>query len=360
VLGISSARLEKETGTFNWGVRRLEERRVSTLRASLPIRKPARESELPPSGAPVNGSGRGFVPGDLSAADVHPRANTIALDGLVSANGRFAGGFFHKTGTTSSRRASLHPTASTPTDPSIACNPSVIESERSSASGGQTPADIINAMEDCRHCRPRWCAARETRWAAVVERRRADVSAAGGAHDLADMGWRLVSGAAAFPVRTAATAVATGSYEQGPTRWRSWTTCIHDWTHCRCSDPMADSGRSTGQLAGHQPDQRCAARHRASAYDGGWEGYLQRSMQAGRLAGATTPVFPELLRERQPGGLPDCPPDGRCRGTVDALTSLYGSSDPASWTCKPLEPVGGVAQPAAVRLQGVECNPVPR
>ena len=88
----------------------------------------------------------GFVPGDLSAADVHPRANTMAATpGVV--NGTLANGFFTNWNNKQSPGFSA-------ADSQYAYGPvyrvqSLSDRVRAVISKGRaTPTDIINAMED--------------------------------------------------------------------------------------------------------------------------------------------------------------------------------------------------------------------
>jgi acyl-homoserine lactone acylase PvdQ len=87
-----------------------------------------------------------------------------------------------------------------------------------------------------------------------------------------------------------------------------------------------------------------------SAYDGGWEGYLQRSMRQ-----ALDPSIPNAYSQSYcgSGSLTACQAAvlGALQGAIDALTQAYGSSDPAAWTCARSNGGSGQCNPARDDIQ---------
>ncbi|TME20522.1 MAG: penicillin acylase family protein [Chloroflexi bacterium] len=84
---------------------------------------------------------------------------------------------------------------------------------------------------------------------------------------------------------------------------------------------------------------------KGSAYDGGWEGYLQRSLrQAVNPTGGTN--YSQSYCGS--GKLQDCRQAVRAalQGAIDQLTAAYGSSDPAAWTCRRSNSASGQCNPA--------------
>src|SRR5205823_14256309 len=126
----------------------------------------------------------------------------------------------------------------------------------------------------------------------------------------------------------------SGAYEQGN------AVAIMDALYPRLAhsifDPWLDAGQF-GQLEGlnalNNPPGPVG-----SAYDGGWEGYLQRALRQ-----AVNPLIANGYSQVYCGG------DGRGGGgslgtcqaaviaalqaTIDALSASYGSADPTTWTC---------------------------
>jgi len=83
-----------------------------------------------------------------------------------------------------------------------------------------------------------------------------------------------------------------------------------------------------------------------SAYDAGWEGYLQRSLRQA-VNPALTPRYSQSFCGS--GKLAACQAAllAALQGTIDAMTRAYGSSDPASWTCDRGNQGQGQCNPAA-------------
>src|SRR5438093_11509964 len=70
-----------------------------------------------------------------------------------------------------------------------------------------------------------------------------------------------------------------------------------------------------------------------SAYDGGWEGYLQRSLRQ-----ANDPAIANAYSQTYcggSGGKAACQAAvmAALQGAIDALTAAYGTSDPSAWSC---------------------------
>jgi len=83
-----------------------------------------------------------------------------------------------------------------------------------------------------------------------------------------------------------------------------------------------------------------------SSYDGGWEGYLQRSLQQA-LNGATVGAYSQSYCGL--GSLAACRTAliAALQATIDAETRAYGSSNPSSWTCDRGNKGAGQCNPAA-------------
>jgi len=82
--------------------------------------------------------------------------------------------------------------------------------------------------------------------------------------------------------------------------------------------------------------------HVGSAYDGGWEGYLQRALQ--QSMGTASFDYSQSYC----GSLTAC--QQAARGALDAaiaqLSQAYGSSDPTAWTCSRSNTSAGECNPA--------------
>jgi acyl-homoserine lactone acylase PvdQ len=334
----------KETGTFNWAY--VDSKNVAFYSAGkLPIRNPHVNPNLP-----VWGTGQwewqGFVPGNLSAADVHPRANTMPSTPGVR-NGRFAGGFFtnwnNKQAPGFSASDSQFSYGPVYRVQSLSDRVRAIISQRRA-----TPADIINAMEDAGTV--------DLDGAQLVNQMAAVLSGAALTSQQQAVLTTLQTWAtdsswgSGVPGAHRRDRSGTGGYEQGN------AVAIMDDLYPRLTHAVFDAWLTAsqyGQLAGINPIND-VPRAQGSAYDGGWEGYLQRSLQQA-LGSATNPYSQSYCGN---GSLPACQAalTTALQGTIAALTSLYGSSDPASWTCNRSNPTGGRAAGSG-QAQGVECNP---
>ena len=156
----------------------------------------------------------------------------------------------------------------------------------------------------------------------------------------------------------------SGSYEQGT------AVAIMDKLYSRLAHavfdpwlaprPHSSDADSFGQLAGLNP-LNDPPRAQGSAYDGGWEGYLQRALRQ-----ALNPAIPNGYSQVYCGGdgnggngnLGSCQAalQHALQSTIDQLTSIYGSSDPATWTCSRANATGG-AGPGSGQNDTSKCNP---
>jgi hypothetical protein len=99
-----------------------------------------------------------------------------------------------------------------------------------------------------------------------------------------------------------------------------------------------------------------APRAQGSAYDGGWEGYVQRAMNV------------SLGTALDPNAVDWCGDSAACaatvKGALDAaisdLSATYGTGDPAAWTCSTANPApsGSSAAPGSGQQTRTPCNPV--
>ena len=144
----------------------------------------------------------------------------------------------------------------------------------------------------------------------------------------------------------------SGSYEQGN------AVAIMDALYPRLThaifDPWLDSSQYS-QLARVNAINDIP-RSQGSAYDGGWEGYLQRAL----LQAIGTAKHPYSENYCGQGSLAACQAalQGALQSTIDALTSSYGNdAKPADWTCSRSNPVSGGAGEGTGQVAGVRCNP---
>jgi hypothetical protein len=348
----------KETGTFNWTY--VDSTNVAYYSSG---KLPVRNRHVNPN-FPTWGTGqwdwRGFVPINLSAADVHPRANTMPpTPGVV--NGTLADGFFTNWNNKQSPGFSA-------ADSNFSYGPVYrVESlsDRVRAvigKGPATPADIINAMEDAGTV--------DLDGAQLVNQMAAVLSGATLTPQqqnalailqtwAADSAWGSgVPGAhrrdrtCVWPIKSDGTCTSgSGSYEQGV------AVAIMDELYPRLTHALFDPWLSSSQhdqLAALNPIDN-APGDVGSAYDGGWVGYLQRSFQQA-LGGAAHPYSQSYCGN---GSLAACQTalQNALQGTIDALSALYGTTDSTQWTCSRSNDTGGRAGGSGQAL-GVKCNPV--
>jgi hypothetical protein len=156
----------------------------------------------------------------------------------------------------------------------------------------------------------------------------------------------------------------SGSYEQGNAiaimdkLYPRLAHAIFDpWLSPRPNSSDADS---FAQLTGLN-SLNDIPRAQGSAYDGGWEGYLQRSLQQAvnpSLANGYSQVYCGGDGSGGSGSLASCQAalKGALDSTISQLTSLYGSSDPNTWTCSRSNETGGRA-PGSGQADNTKCNP---
>jgi acyl-homoserine lactone acylase PvdQ len=306
-----------ETGTFNWTY--VDSHDIAYyMSGKLPIRNPHVDPNFP-----VWGTGQwewqGFVPVDLSPTDVHPRAINPPAGFFTNWNNKPAPGF--------SASDSNYAYGPVYRMQSLRDRVQAVINQRKA-----TSIDVVNAMED------------------------------GGTVDLD--GAQLVgpiaavlNGASLTPQQQQVLNIleawlpdpvwgggvpgahrrdrsGSGSYEQGN------AVAIMDslYRHLPHAvfDPWLDSGQYQ-QLTG-LVGINDIPRGQGSAYDGGWEGYLQRSLNQARGA-ATSPYSQSYCGA---GSLAACQSalENAIQLTIDELTATYGTADPSLWTCTRAQPLG--------------------
>jgi acyl-homoserine lactone acylase PvdQ len=348
----------KNTGTFNWAY--VDSKNVAYyMSGKLPLRNPQINPNFPTWGTGA-WDWQGFVPGDLSAADVHPRASTIPA-GAHEVNGAIGGGIF----TSWNNKPAPGFSAA---DDNFAYGPVYRVqslSERLKAivkTRLATPADVVNAMEDAgtvdldgaQLVGPITAV---LRGASLTPAEQQVLSILGSWSK--DKFW-----GSGVPGAHRRDPSSSGSYEQGN------AVTIMDKLYPRLAHavfdpwltPRANTGEpdSFGALAGLNPLVDLP-RAQGSAYDGGWEGYLQRSLQQAvnpTLAHGYSQVYCGGDGSGGNGNLAACQAalKSALDSTISQLTSLYGSSDPNAWTCSRSNETGGRAAGAA-QADGVRCNP---
>jgi len=343
----------KETGTFNWTY--VDSKNVGYYSSGqLPVRNPHVNPNFP-----VWGTGQwewqGFVPINLSASDVHPRANTMpATPGVV--NGSLSGGFFtnwnNKQSPGFSASDSQYSYGPVYRVQSLADRVRAIISKRKA-----TPVDIINAMEDAGTV--------DLDGAQLVNQMAGVLNGATLTQPqknalsilqtwTADPFWGSGVPGAHRRDRSGAGVITSepgsGSYEQGN------AAAIMDELYQQLIhvvfDPWLNSSQF-GQLLGLNFDTD-RPREQGSAYDGGWEGYLQRSF----LQAVGHDPHPYSQSYCGNGSVAACQSALRnaLQATIDAMTAKYGSSDPTKWTCSRSNPTGGRGVGSGQTV-GVQCNP---
>jgi acyl-homoserine lactone acylase PvdQ len=319
----------KETGTFNWTY--VDAKHVAYYMAGrLPVRNPNTNPNLP-----VWGTGQwdwqGFEPGNLSSADPHPRIVDPASGFFTNWNNKPAPGF-----SAADNQFSYGPVYRVQ---SLADRVKAVISQRPA-----TPTDIVNAMED----------------AGTVD--------LDGSQLVAQLAAAL-SGASLTPAQQQVLGILeqwlqdpawpgnvpgahrrdrgnTGSYEQGD------AVAIMDNLYPRIAhaifDPWLDSSQFSRLLDLNSLNNPPNAQ--GSSYDGGWEGYLQRSLRQ-----AVNPAIANGYSQSYcgSGSLSACQAalQTALQGTIDSLTSAYGTADPTQWTCSRSDTGSGQCNPANDDIQ---------
>ena len=348
----------KNTGTFNWAY--VDSKDVAYyMSGKLPERSPQVDPNFPTWGT-GQWEWRGFVPTDLSAADAHPRASTIpAGAGIV--NGTLTGGIFASWNNKPAPGFSA-------ADDNFAYGPVYRVqslSDRLKAIVKRrlaTPADVINAMED----------------AGTVD--------LDGSQLVAPIATALRGATLTAPERQVLGILQTwskdrfwgsgvpgahrrdrgesGSYEQGNAVAimdklypRLAQAVFAPWLAPRSNSSDADSFGQLTSLMGINDIPRA----QGSAYDGGWEGYLQRSLRQAvhpTLAHGYSQLYCGGASGGENGDLASCQTalKGALDSTIAQLTSIYESSDANAWTCSRGNDTGGLA-PGSGQSDGARCNP---
>jgi acyl-homoserine lactone acylase PvdQ len=299
-----------EIGTFNWTY--VDSHDIAYYMAGrIPIRAPHVDPNFPSWGTGQY-DWRGFVPTDLSKADVHPRAinppagfftnwNNKPSPGFSAADNQFGYGPVYRVQSLSDRVDAI-------IDQRLA-----------------TPTDIVNAMEDAGSVDLDGSQlvgqlSKVLAGASLTPAQQAVLSRLEGW--AADPFWGSdVPGAHRRDIN------GDGSYDQGS------EVAIMDDLYPRLAhaifDPWFDPsqfGLLTSLNGLNNPPGSSG-----SAYDGGWEGYIQRAL----LQSIGQAAHPYSQNYCGDGGVSACRSAlvVALQATIDHLTQVYGSADPAAWTC---------------------------
>ena len=305
----------KETGTFNWFY--VDSKDIAYYSSGL---MPVRPKNVNPN-LPSWGSGQwewqGFLPANGSSTDPHPHAINPSPGFMVSWNNKPAPGW-------------------SAADSNFAYGPvyrslSLSDRLRSAlAVGPMQPSDVVRAMED----------------AATVDLDGSQLvpalnqllgSTSLSAEESQALGI-LVNWAGGGAHRRDLTG--SGAYEQGN------AVAIMDALYPQLAHTIYDPWLSQSQfslLTGIMGlNDAPSNAHVGSAYDGGWEGYLQRALQ--QSMGTASFDYSQSYC----GSLTAC--QQAARGALDAaiaqLSQAYGSSDPTAWTCSRSNTSAGQCNPA--------------
>jgi acyl-homoserine lactone acylase PvdQ len=307
----------KETGTFNWFY--ADSRDIAYYSSGkLPVRNPNVNPNFP-----VWGTGqwdwRGFLPATGLPNDPHPHVINPTSGFLANWNNKPAPGW-----SASDSQFGYGP---------VYRSQSLADRVRALVARGSIgEADMINAMEDAGSV--------DLDGSQLVNQLRAALNGATLTPAQSQVLGILGSWAAGGAHRRAI--VDYNRYDEGT------AVAVMDQLYPRLAhaifDPWLDSGqfsRMTGIMGLNNPPGALG-----SAYDGGWEGYLQRS-----LAQAVNPSLTPRYSQSYCGSANLAPCQAALiaalQATIDAETSAYGSSNPASWTCDRANSGAGQCNPAA-------------
>ncbi len=307
----------KETGTFNWFY--ADSRDIAYYSSGL---LPVRPVTIDPN-FPTWGTGgyewQGFLRADGSRTDPHPHAvnppsgflanwNNKPAPGWSAADSNFAYGPVYRSQSLADRVSALV------------------------KRGSITEADMVNAMEDAGSV--------DLDGSQLV----AQLRAALGTASLTPAQAQILGILAAWQ--------GNGSHRRAlvnPSRYEEGTAvAIMDNLSPRLAhavfDPWLDSSQFS-QLVAINPLNDPPG-PKGSSYDGGWEGYLQRSLGQA--------VDPSLANGySQPycgsGSLPACQKalTAALQAAIDAETAAYGSANPSTWSCDRFNSGAGQCNPAA-------------
>jgi acyl-homoserine lactone acylase PvdQ len=307
----------KETGTFNWFY--ADSRDIAYYSSGkMPVRNPVVNPNFPSWGT-GQWDWTGFLPATGLPNDPHPHAinpssgflanwNNKQAPGWSAADSQFGYGPVYRSQSLSDRVRPLV------------------------ARGSIGEADMVNAMEDAGSV--------DLDGSQLVNQLKA-----------------ALAGATLTPAQSQVLAI-LGSWASGGAHRRALANlnrydegtavAIMDQLYPRVAqavfDPWLDSSqfaRMAGIMGLNNPPGPLG-----SAYDGGWEGYLQRS-----LTQAVNPTTSPAYSQSYCGGgaLATCQKAliAAIQATIDAETKAYGSSNPASWTCDRANTGAGQCNPAA-------------
>jgi acyl-homoserine lactone acylase PvdQ len=294
----------KETGTFNWFY--VDATDIAYYQSGqLPIRAAGVDPSFPSWGTGA-WEWQGFLLADGSGLDPHPHAVNPPLGWMTNWNNKPAPGF-------------------SAADNNYAYGPVYRVqslSERLQARfalGKVQPVDVVNAMEDA-----------------------GSVDLDGS--QLVTQLSAVLAGAALSPAQSSVLSIlqswaAHGAHRRAlaePERYDEGNAvAIMDALYPRLAHAIFDrwlDGDQYALLASLNPINNPPGPV-GSAYDGGWEGYLQRSLRQ-----ASDPTIANPYSQTYcggSGGKPACQAAviAALQAAIDALTAAYGTSDPAAWSC---------------------------
>ena len=312
----------KETGTFNWFY--VDARDIAYYQSGkLPVRAAGVDPNFPSWGTGA-WEWQGFLRADGSSSDPHPHAvnpprgwmtnwNNKPAPGFSAADNNYAYGPVYRVQSLSDRLTAV-----------LAVRPAA-------------PVDVVNAMED----------------AGSVD--------LDGSQLVAQLG-ALLAGASLTPAQSQVLQIlqswaANGAHRRAlvdPSRYDEGTAvAIMDALYPRLAhavfDPWLDAtqfGLLAGLNALNNPPGPLG-----SAYDGGWEGYLQRSLRQAvnpAIANGYSQVYCGGAGQGGNGSLSACQTavQGALQGAIDALAAAYGSADPTAWSCARANQGAGQCNPA--------------